>query len=156
MNQKQFDEIKSRTEKATPGPWKWNTDRYHGGYIGITGKNNAEVLFPNHCNEDDEGAAWFEDLPNESDADFISHAREDIPALIAEIERFREEIAALKSERDALQKALEMACEDQTEFCPCSMHGGKRTCSEEPMSGLSCKECAPKYYVQQAKEALQK
>jgi len=87
MDAKYFEEIKLREKAATLGPWEWSHDRYHGGLSGITGKDNAEVLFPNHCNEDDDGAAWFEDLPNESDASFIAHARTDIPALVAEVER---------------------------------------------------------------------
>jgi len=91
-------EIKAREEAATPGKWEWNTDRYRGGYSGITGKDNAEVLFPNHCNDGDDGAAWFEDFPNDADRDFIAHAREDIPALLAENERLQKELEAAKED----------------------------------------------------------
>lgn len=86
-----IEAIRARIEAATPGPWEWNKSRFYNGYSGITGKDNAEVLFPNHCNDGDDGAAWFEDFPNDADRDFIAHAREDIPTLIAEIERLQAE-----------------------------------------------------------------
>lgn len=88
------NEIKARAEAATPAPWEWNKSRFYGGYSGITGKDNMEVLFPNHCNDGDDGAAWFEDFPNDADRDFIAHAREDIPDLLAEIDRLQKELDA--------------------------------------------------------------
>jgi len=53
---------------------------------------------------------------------------------------------------DTLKRALELACEDQLEHCPYTLHGGKRVCSEYPMRGLRCQGCAPKYFIQQAQE----
>ena len=60
--------------KFTRGPWEWVEDRWHGGYTGICGANNQEVLFPNHCNDGDDGDAWFEDLPSEADRNLIAAA----------------------------------------------------------------------------------
>lgn len=60
--------------KFTRGPWEWVEDRWHGGYTGICGANNKEVLFPNHCNDGDDGDAWFEDLPSEADRNLIAAA----------------------------------------------------------------------------------
>lgn len=90
----------------------------------------------------------------------------DLPALLAEVERLQnckcvdkcglvcllDKYDAAKAEIATLKKALEMACEDQSEHCPYTLHGGKRVCSEYPMRDLRCQECAPKYYIHQAQE----
>lgn len=57
----------------TKGPWEWVEDKFHGGYSGITGRD-AEVLYPNCCNDGDDGAAWFEDSPSEADRNLIAAA----------------------------------------------------------------------------------
>lgn len=70
----------------TPGPWKWVTDNFRGGYAGLVGRvgqNQQEVLFPNHANDGDEGAAWFEDFPSEADRNLIAAA----PDLLEACER---------------------------------------------------------------------
>lgn len=69
-------------EKATPGPWEWTEDRYWCGYSGIVGKDNAEVLYPSHSNDGDDGAAWFDDLPSETDCEFMVMSREALPYYI--------------------------------------------------------------------------
>ena len=62
----------------TPGPWEWTEYIYRGGKGGIVGKDGAEVLFPNHCNDGDDGDAWFDESPNEADRKLIIAA----PALV--------------------------------------------------------------------------
>lgn len=99
-----IDAIRARAEAATPGPWEWNTERFKGGWSGITGKDNAEILFPNHCNDGDDGYAWFEDFPNDADAAFIAHAREDIPALLAEVDRLTAENERIPRIMDIVEK----------------------------------------------------
>jgi hypothetical protein len=81
-------EILARAQAATPGPWathlaapKWDT--------------------PNQCGYDSRehhrGPAYYATGPRtetveqaEVDSFFIAHAREDVPAMVAEIERWRE------------------------------------------------------------------
>jgi len=60
-----------------------------------------------------------------------------------------DEVAVLKSERDVLGKALEMACEEieNSNICPAA----SAICHDK---GMTCTECTEKYYIQQAKEAL--
>ena len=82
-------------EKATPEPWEWNVDNYHGGYSGITGKDNAEVLFPDHCNEDDDGAAWFEEFPSVEDGKLIVEARTEAPFAAQKALEAREALRAI-------------------------------------------------------------
>ena len=67
--------------KHTPAPWEWIKDKFNGGYSGIVGKDGAEVLFPNHRNDGDTGAAWFEDFPNEADKNLMAAAPELLEAL---------------------------------------------------------------------------
>ena len=65
----------------TPGPWEWIEDKFNGGYSGVVGKDNAEVLFPNHRNDGDDGDAWFEDFPSEADRNLIAAAPDMYEAL---------------------------------------------------------------------------
>lgn len=73
-----LEKIKKREKKATPGPWKVLTATYIKPleiYI-----NGGCVTIATAWKEDDFG----NELPMNGNAQFIAHAREDIPALIAE------------------------------------------------------------------------
>lgn len=87
-------EIRERAEAATPGPWWTEILPEHGGEsIGI----------------DAPGDNWIVPVQDlyEPNAEFMGHAREDVPALLAEIERQRAELAAVRAERDEV--AVEVA-----------------------------------------------
>lgn len=75
MTEQQLQAIKERASKATPGPWKVENSRYEGRF-------NAASVDENY------------DLPaclmGIEDAEFVAHARQDIPALIAELEQYKE------------------------------------------------------------------
>ena len=75
-----LEEIKKRCEKASPGPWK----AWVEGRDGTSGSTFIMVGEGEHRGEDIE-------LPGiaEADIDFMAHARQDIPALIKEIEMLR-------------------------------------------------------------------
>lgn len=82
--------------QATPGPWEWQENKWWGGHSGMTGKGGVSVLYPNHSNDGDDGAAWFDDWENDNDRIFIAAAREGWPEAIeraikaeAEVERLR-------------------------------------------------------------------
>ena len=72
LNDEELREIEQRAEKATPGPWK------------VESSTEGDWVLDNR---DDVIAGTF---VQEGDADFIAHAREDVPALIAEVRRLRE------------------------------------------------------------------
>lgn len=87
-----LEAIERRAEKATPGPWSVPPPEKYGapnhsyveapsGHVAITHVNG---IYRDGC---------------VSDAAFIAHAREDIPALIAEVRR-------LTAERDEAREAL--------------------------------------------------
>lgn len=86
--------IRQRVEKATEGPWDY--------YVlpQPVGINRATL----HSEHGPRETFWTVDLPpeigaagTESDAEFIAHAREDIPALLAEVERLRAKLKQLST-----------------------------------------------------------
>jgi hypothetical protein len=87
--------IREREQKATPGPWERH------------GYNNLAVRGP----DDDEGYrqdvlatdALFESRHAADDAEFIVHARSDIPALLAAIEEQARELEAMHLVIEALR-----------------------------------------------------
>lgn len=120
-----LDEIAARANAAYPGPWRWrgNTEARHlrlqsPAHGGMTvmdfaryGMNGAQPRFAidgiMHKAEElveYEVAAWSKDIYRKDisgithpDAEFIAHAREDVPALVAEVRRLRAQLAAEQS-----------------------------------------------------------
>jgi len=76
MNTEQLNAIKKRAEKATPGPWKSGEqyEQMEPGYYVASEANGLIVL------------AEEEGILRKDDVDFIANARQDVPALIAEVE----------------------------------------------------------------------
>ena len=89
--------------KATPEPWG-HGEGVCGPYIDYqANKPEWEV---NHSGRD---TVWLGGGVNESDRDFIAHARTDVPALVAEVERLAAENARLRAEVDSLRSDLSAA-----------------------------------------------
>lgn len=111
MTDDELQAIKARADAATPGPWgTFDTDdEVHMCAIGVS-TNGHEPWFELNASEDENGhqhvvamtllqspryachasGKWAED------AEFIARARSDIPALLAEVERLKAELAILK------------------------------------------------------------
>lgn len=134
INAEKLNAIKERAAKATPGPWR------SAGLYGVRTQNDEALSIP----------------LRPSDATFIAHAREDVPVLVAEVERLQNrcelyEVARRNdgkmiehkdAEIERLRKALEFYAdeenydmptlgieEDGTEICGYSiadMDNGKR------------------------------
>lgn len=102
MTDEELAAIRERVEKATPGPW-YRRIPYHGdvGYVATKDPQYAgdrvvgtldtagmskrrDILFPELV----------------ADAEFICHAREDIPALLTEIQRLNMGCAVLQTKID--------------------------------------------------------
>ena len=79
-----IDEIRARAEAATPGPWMWEEVKYPDEPVHLRFGNCDFVL----------GRAEFY-----RDADFIAHAREDIPYLLDALEQLQAENISLRAER---------------------------------------------------------
>lgn len=71
MTEQELQEIRERADKATSGPWEKNKN----GNVG----NGIYTLFYNYCG-------------SIHDAEFIAHAREDIPKLMDEVERLKQDL----------------------------------------------------------------
>ncbi len=75
MTDDELNGIRDRCDRASPGPWRaWVEGRDHtsGSSMVQTGSDDIEMS----------GAT-------EADYDFIAHARQDIPKLLAEVRRLR-------------------------------------------------------------------
>lgn len=75
IKQEQLNAIKERVANATPGPWLVEESRYEGRFNAASADENYDLPA---C------------LMGIEDAEFVTHAREDVPALVAEVERLRE------------------------------------------------------------------
>lgn len=86
LTEEQLLAIKTRAEAATPGPW------YHvlAAIVGTTPRHdddNTTCI----CNTE-----WGNSTNIQPNAEFIASAREDVPALLAEVERLRKQLDGLK------------------------------------------------------------
>ncbi|MBR8661186.1 ead/Ea22-like family protein [Brevibacillus sp. NL20B1] len=90
--------IRERAEKATPGPWRWSNAKVLNGKYDFVpqGSYLADTLI------------MFGDTyeNGEHDAEFIAHAREDIPRLLDALEAAYAEIERLKRKLDAMDDAV--------------------------------------------------
>lgn len=88
---KRLDDIKARAEAATDGPWKWDNRRVPT-LNGMAGSRDVyryetEVIEADHNGECGCRSACQLDLTvGPADAEFIAHARTDVPALVAAVE----------------------------------------------------------------------
>lgn len=94
MTREELAAIRERAEKSTPGPWV-----RRGQWIVGGDKGWDEVLAPDdvECGLYCYGGTSRIEL-SEEDADFIAHAREDIPALLTHIDELEAELSRVLSE----------------------------------------------------------
>lgn len=88
MTDLDLEAIRGRADAATPGPW-WAWDRGVGWHIavgpGVDDRGRPDRLLP-------EGERT--DIDRREDAEFIAAARQDVPALVAELERLQRLLVA--------------------------------------------------------------
>lgn len=77
MTQDQLDAIQERVDAATLGPWSND----YGGNVDQVDPDGARIA----------------DNLTQADAEFIAHARQDVPALLADNERLRAENERLRA-----------------------------------------------------------
>ena len=84
MTQQELDALKALADAATPGPWE---SELTGGCYTVWGKADAMgydgIVTTDYLNPR---------LDDSSNAAFIAAARAAVPALLAEVERLREEL----------------------------------------------------------------
>jgi hypothetical protein len=79
MKRKELEAIKARCDAATDGPWKI---RRRFDWVVLDPYGDSVI-----SGDDGPSEAFHLDL---ADAEFIAHAREDVPRLVGEVERLRE------------------------------------------------------------------
>ena len=129
-----LDAIEARTNNATPAPWGY----YDGGdYADLvagyqpTGPGSytctqsiARIEADEYEAEDDDEAAD----QMRADAEFITHARTDVPALVAEIRRLTAELATMTAVAESNKRYVQSMYQDlqqaqqQTEAARCRLH----------------------------------
>lgn len=90
MNQEQLNAIKERVAKATSGPWEIDRNSDDCDFI-------TDIWF----NQDGDHVEVHDKSVMQSvlNAEFIAHSREDVPALVAEIERLRKALSYYADEK---------------------------------------------------------
>lgn len=83
MSDHELAAIKVRAEAATPGPWDVEPDDGGADWHGFATKASIRTAGWS------DGAGWCKYGFDAADATFIAHARTDVPALLAEVERLR-------------------------------------------------------------------
>lgn len=101
MTEDELTAIEQRANAATPGPW--TTTNVYDGMAGVDDANGRLIVF---FGPDSKTGEFYHDWP---EAEFIAHARTDIPALIAEVRRLREIEAFLRIDRDEAQRGYKKA-----------------------------------------------
>jgi len=102
------DEIETmlaRANAATPGPW----EAKRGPLIVVcppSERENAESL--SVAAPGIKYGVVPQGIVHKSDAEFIAHARDDVPKLVAEVRRLQAELAKLREHNDHIKRVLEM------------------------------------------------
>lgn len=91
LTSKRLEEIKARADAATPGPWEFEPQEVEEDDEPCTG-----AWVPKACPFTYGDGLYYMDDAN---AEFVANARQDVPDLLAEVER-------LKSQYDELVDAL--------------------------------------------------
>ena len=104
-----LEAIKARAEAATPGPW-WHEWVDGDDWWAVYGQPTGDMVCPEVC------TMWSSD-----DAAYIATAREDVPALVAEIERLTGEPTEDEVDRvaDVLAAHGYRVTWDWYPFCTC-------------------------------------
>lgn len=95
ITEQELAEIEARCNAATPGLWEMGMSTDGSGDAGILAEVHGKqrVIGQVYAEVD----AWGKDsLRCVRDADFITHARTDLPALVAELRSWREAMAHLR------------------------------------------------------------
>ena len=112
MTPERIAEIKAREGKATPGPWV--VDKYANG-VDLGYKPDHERTWGYGCGNgfvcdlnDGEYHEYCSQDEQRANAEFIAAARQDIPDLLAEVERLRAENKRLERQVMQLAEAEQM------------------------------------------------
>ena len=103
-----IEEMRKREQAATPGPWAVFDD-YLGLNVRTAGRRATSQSRAEMPELIAHGTSTGDVEFDAADAEFIAHAREDVPALLDEVERHREALEAVKARDDYLITRAERA-----------------------------------------------
>ena len=124
MTEQELEAIRQRAEQATPGPWFWDTNRRHRSIMLKAHQNGGTCIMDftrwgmhsaqPRINDNSDLFGGILRTMEEYDkselanpnADFIAHARQDIPDLLAEVKRLNEVNARLRAEIELMRKTV--------------------------------------------------
>ena len=115
-----LNEIRARAEAATPGPWVayGNTvEQEKTGWHTVVGTEMTGQAY----------MAYERLTTKNEDAIFIAHAREDIPYLLAEVERLRAASLRTQEDRSHLRGRC-LSSRLRLRFVVRRVHAGRRFC----------------------------
>lgn len=102
LTEQQLDEIDSRTGATRPGPWALSDDLEGDGYPG----HLWVVRTPDSGPDEPDDQAVVISIGDRALGEFIAHAREDVPALLAEVRRLSAALTEMTHCRDNALRAL--------------------------------------------------
>lgn len=107
MSENKFDlqAIRARSEAATPGPWEWRVCGNDSVYIRAETLDGVIELEDDYSGYPECGEHLIMEMLGH-DADFIAHARTDIPAMLAEVGRLQAENERLDQINQVYAKQL--------------------------------------------------
>ncbi len=108
--------IRARERAATPGPW----------CISEKGNTVKSLSIDGICH----GMS-----PKQTDAEFIAHARQDIPALLDALDKKDAEISKLSQDVEHLRALLDRAVEEIKRFGSCQACGHNAPSEKYPVLG---------------------
>ena len=102
MTEQELQAIEERASKATPGAWIVEAGEYSGRdwMIGSVAMFLGASCWDDKCYTVTTNQVHASELEGDAktDAEFIAYAREDVPALIAEVKRLRAKLDAMPVE----------------------------------------------------------
>jgi len=122
LTDQQLDDIETRatSEHLTPGPWKVEWDYCDCSEYGCGHGKFAVAFGPFTWIESRDGVIT-------TDAEFAAHAREDVPALLADLRRARAELAEV---RELADRRRSLALLEVAEFVRSAHFGGGMSVQE--------------------------
>jgi len=103
-------QIRERCEAATPEPWYVGED-YYGGISVRTKPTPATNIIGENAIFENTGRGIGD--VTEEDAEFIAHARQDIPSLLDEIERLKQSCLNIKDSAVLIARVRTAECENK-------------------------------------------
>lgn len=131
MTREQLDAIRARVDAATPGPWLTDSclDVYTEQVREIDpdiGMELYKTVYSHHTHGPEGTQPWH-------DTHFMAHAREDVPALLAEVERLRDAHAMAVQVSGELCEKCGWAMKFPGEKCRCDLLAEVERLTADPL-----------------------